>query len=274
MRLQYFGTAASDAIPSPFCGCEVCRKSKQLGGRNIRTRSQALLNDDLLIDFSPDTVAHFLTYGVNWNRIDNCLITHSHADHLYPSDIVISRFSPDPHTVHYFSGEAGYEMISRELDASPIMRSENRADVTLVLPMMEFCAGSYDILPLPADHDPASSPLLYAIKRDGKKMLYAHDTGMFPEETVQKLKSFGKLDLLSMDCTGALVKPALRDGHMSLQTNIEMVERLTKEGIVDERTIKVLNHFSHLGLATYEDIKEQAAPYGFLSSYDGMIVEF
>lgn len=274
MRLQYFGTAAADAIPTPFCNCEICRKSKQLGGRNIRTRSQALLNEDLLIDFNPDTVAHFLTYGVEWNQIDNCLITHSHADHLYVSDIIISRFSTNPHTVHYFSGKAGYELINRELNSSQIMRSENRADVTLVLPMIEFHAGGYDILPLPADHDPASSPLLYAIKRDGKKILYAHDTGLFPEETVQRLKSFGKLDLISLDCTGALAMPAWREGHMSLLSNIEMVERLTKEGIVDESTIKILNHFSHNGLATYDEIVKQAKPYGFLVSYDGMTVEF
>ena len=68
--------------------------------------------------------------------------------------------------------------------------------------------------------------------------------------------------------------PAWREGHMSLLSNIEMVERLTKEGIVDESTIKILNHFSHNGLATYDKIVKQAKPYGFLVSYDGMTVEF
>lgn len=257
MRLQYFGTAASDAIPTPFCNCEICRKSKQLGGRNIRTRSQALLNDDLLIDFNPDTVAHFLTYGVEWNQIDNCLITHSHADHLYVSDVIISRFSTNPHTVHYFSGKAGYELINRELDSSQIMRSENRADVTLVLPMIEFHAGGYDILPLPADHDPASSPLLYAIKREGKKILYAHDTGLFPEETVQRLKSFGKDIFFTLDArrrvewverepsevqaekakkhviAADILKVRLAEGPVKAT---DVLEELKKEGI-SERTI-------------------------------------
>ena len=36
----------------------------------------------------------------------------------------------------------------------------------------------------------------------------------------------------------------------------------------------ILNHFSHNGLATYDEIVKQAKPYGFLVSYDGMTVEF
>ena len=36
-----------------FCRCELCEKARALGGKNIRTRSQALVNDDLLLDLPP-----------------------------------------------------------------------------------------------------------------------------------------------------------------------------------------------------------------------------
>ena len=274
MKIHYLGTAAYDAIPSPFCHCETCRKSKALGGRNIRTRSQALVNDDLLLDFNPDTVTHFLTYGIDWDRIDNCLITHSHEDHLYVSDMAIPQFGTDPHRVHYFAGKAGYDQILEQLRSTPVMLSKNLAEVTLAEPLREFFAGGYRILPLPANHDPASSPLIYAIERDGKRMLYAHDTGLFPEETVQALKTFGRFDLISFDCTGAVATEGWVDGHMSLKTNLIMVERLTREGIMDSGSIRVANHFSHNGLATYDETVKQAEKHGFVVSYDGMTVEF
>lgn len=60
MKLIYLGTAAFEGIPAIFCSCPICNEARILGKRNIRTRSQAIINDDLLIDFNPDTFTHFL----------------------------------------------------------------------------------------------------------------------------------------------------------------------------------------------------------------------
>ena len=64
MNLQYFGTAAAEAVPAPFCECPVCQAARQKGGRNVRTRSQALVEGRLLLDFPPDTYLHVLNYGL------------------------------------------------------------------------------------------------------------------------------------------------------------------------------------------------------------------
>ena len=50
MKITYYGTAAGEAWPGVFCRCELCEKARALGGRNIRTRSQALVNQDLLLE--------------------------------------------------------------------------------------------------------------------------------------------------------------------------------------------------------------------------------
>ena len=63
MKLQYLGTAAAEGIPAVFCECENCIKSKENGGRNIRTRSQALIDDCILIDFPQDTYNKKLSYN-------------------------------------------------------------------------------------------------------------------------------------------------------------------------------------------------------------------
>jgi glyoxylase-like metal-dependent hydrolase (beta-lactamase superfamily II) len=82
MNITFLGTAAAEGFPAVFCNCGYCREARRLGGKNIRTRSQTLINDDLLIDLPADTYSHFLYNGICGDTIRNLLITHSHADHV------------------------------------------------------------------------------------------------------------------------------------------------------------------------------------------------
>ena len=76
-RLCDLGTAVlPEGVPSLFCNCKVCKDSRARGGKNIRSRSQALINGEVLIDFNADTVAHFLKYGYDCDKVRACLITH------------------------------------------------------------------------------------------------------------------------------------------------------------------------------------------------------
>ena len=61
---------------------------------------------------------------------------------------------------------------------------------------------------------------------------------------------------------------------MCLETDLEVFRRMEKEGIADERTIKVINHFSHNGGATYDELAAEAAKYGAVVSFDGLEIEF
>ncbi len=64
MRIKYFGTAAAEGFPGLFCSCEACERARKAGGKNIRTRSQALIDRALLIDFPADTYMHVLHGGL------------------------------------------------------------------------------------------------------------------------------------------------------------------------------------------------------------------
>ena len=61
---------------------------------------------------------------------------------------------------------------------------------------------------------------------------------------------------------------------MKLSTAVQMVKILREQKIVDERTIIVLNHFSHNGCATHDGLNSAAEKYGFIVSYDGLEIEF
>lgn len=274
MKIRYLGTAAYDAIPALFCQCDTCMRARALGGRNIRSRCQALVNEDLLLDFNPDTVMHFQRDNIDCNKIDYCLITHSHEDHLYPSDMMIPRFSAKPHKVRYFVGKAGYEIIEKEFHRFPAMLNPDLAEVTEIEPFTEFSVGPYRVLSVKGQHDPTSSPLLYAIEQDGKRLLYAHDTGIFLEETIEALRKFGKFDMISLDCTGAVGAGDWVKDHMNLANCGKTMDRFRREGIADGQTICVLSHFSHNGWANYDELLEPAKKYGFLVAYDGMTLEF
>ncbi len=87
MKSTYFGTAAAEGFPAIFCQCDYCKKARLLGGKNIRTRAQALVENELLIDFNADTYWHFLANGIQGDAIPYLLITHSHSDHFYPEEL-------------------------------------------------------------------------------------------------------------------------------------------------------------------------------------------
>lgn len=272
MKIKYLGTAAYEGVPSLFCNCQVCQTSKKLGGRNMRSRSQAIINDELLIEFNPDTVWHYQTYGFDWEKIVGCLITHSHSDHLYPEDIEMAAecYTHEHKTLHFYSAISGYNKIKAVADAIG-----KGIDVTLVEACKRFNVGEYGVLPLWANHPQETTPVIYSITCKDKRILYAHDTGVFPEKTWELLKDEKHFDLISLDCTGCLAKGGdWVDGHMSFGTNLKTAERMKKEGLIDDKTVIVSNHFSHNGGQTYDEMVAETKDSGVVISYDGLEIEF
>ncbi len=277
MRLRYLGTAAYEGIPSLFCQCAVCRHARENGGRDLRTRQQALVNDDLLLDFGPDTLAHTHRYGLDWDRIHDCLITHSHCDHFYPEDIGMCRpgFAAGICTkLHYYAGQAGYDRLqqifARPEDGdlfAPI------ADATQIPLKAPFPVGQYTVLAVPANHDPSTSPVIYAISDGQKRLLYAHDTGWPCEESLAALAALSPFDLVSLDCcAGALT--GWMDGHLGFDTCLRLADEMRRRGLATDATTFVVSHFSHNSRATHDDLIAMAAPHGIRVAYDGMEIEF
>lgn len=44
MQIKLLGTAAYERIPAMFCQCAACEQARKLGGKNIRTQAQAIIN--------------------------------------------------------------------------------------------------------------------------------------------------------------------------------------------------------------------------------------
>lgn len=274
MEFQYLGTAAAEGWPAMFCECDNCRRAAQAGGRNIRTRSQAVVDGRLLIDFPADTYWHMIAHGLRLPQIEHCIVTHSHSDHLYAPDLEMRRCgfahfrngAPAPLTL-YATIAAG-EPIRHALGKFGLDK-EGRVRYQEIRPFEAFEAAGYTIVPLQADHDPSSGPVFFDITDGHKRLLYANDTGYFPDSTWQYLESARpRYDFVSLDCTGGQLD--YRQGHMGLRAAADAYDRLRSIGCADDATVVCLHHFSHNGGATYDELVPLAAEHGFLVSYDGM----
>jgi phosphoribosyl 1,2-cyclic phosphate phosphodiesterase len=82
MQLTFLGTGADSAYPLPFCVCAICQRARATGGKNIRRRSSAIVNQNLLIDLGPDSVSSLLTCGLDPSQLRYLLQTHPHHDHF------------------------------------------------------------------------------------------------------------------------------------------------------------------------------------------------
>ena len=272
MKLTYLGTAAAEGFPAVFCNCQYCREARALGGKNIRTRSQALINDDLLIDLPADTYHHFLTNGIEGDKIAYLLLTHSHLDHCYVDEMSMRQgaFAHDMRVpaLQVYAGEGARKKIA----GSGCYLGN--VCVNAIAPFETVTLGRYTVTALPARHMPGDGALFYIIREGDKTVLYAHDTGYFFDEVFDYIAREGLVfDALSMDCTN-VDSPIPNDGgHMGISNIEEVVARLREMGAVSDQTQIVINHFSHNAAPLQHVLEERVAPLGYLVSYDGRSVE-
>lgn len=274
MKITYYGTAASEAWPALFCRCKACEMARKYKGKNIRTRSQALIDDSLLIDFPPDTNYHAQYLGLNLSEIRTLLMTHSHHDHFFPYDICMRS----PNYAEKLSKEClhmyGNEVIWKRFKEAATICNNMEKYVTfhLLLPFEKVCtADGYTVTALLADHNQPEKALIYMIEKAGKRLLYAHDTGIFPESTWDYIKNI-HFDLVSLDCTA--LSRDWRRGHMGFEAVDEVKKRMEMIGCTNDNTVFILSHLAHFGDFTHDKICELEEPKGYTVAYDGFSCMF
>jgi len=273
MKIKYWGTGASEGLPAVFCDCENCQKARRLGGKNIRTRSQMLINDDLLVDFGPDTYLHALQNNFSLMNIKNVLITHCHEDHLYLDDL-LTRAEPYGNArdvMHVYGNDMLKAVYQYRILKDGLKENVDKTlDIVEVFENCEYTVVNYRVMPLLADHNPMEKCYIYTIAQGGKTILYANDTGYFKEETWKALEG-RYFDLVSLDCNH--IGMEIYDRHMSIPCCRKVKERLWEMGCIDEKSICVLTHFSHNHGGLQEELERETSDMGVIIAYDGLEIE-
>ncbi len=276
MKINLLGTGAYERIPAMFCECEVCRLALSKKGKNVRTQTSALIDDNLLIDFGQDNYAHFLQSGKRFTSIKGVLITHTHTDHYFPHDLVMvgdayGHNQMQPVTV------MGNAEAKRIFENDKEIAGCNFIELTPYLPY-EF--DKYTITPLPAVHQ-TENPYCYIISDGEKTIFYSLDTSLMSNEVYEWLKNSRiKIDCVICDCTCGLLNWENCYGHMSLIDCVSHRDKLLQSKNISKETKFIITHFSHNALfnaegkaVTHEELQEIASEKDMQVAYDGYEIE-
>lgn len=277
MKFQFLGTAAAEAVPALFCQCPACEHARAAGGKEIRLRAGAVINDRLMLDFPQDVYHSVLRHNIRLCDITDILFTHSHSDHCADSELIY-RSEPtfctrNDHTPLRLHGNAAVRArLERHDEAALIFSCTEYHELALFEPTE---IAGLTVTALPAEHKHDETAHIYLIEDGAVRILYGHDTGYFYDSVFDYLRG-KRLDMISLDCCGATIQ--LWKGHMGMEANAQIRERLIEIGAVDAKTRCIANHFSHNGLHVGDEVydHEKLAAYGqtfgMEVSFDGMVV--
>lgn len=275
LTITFLGTAAAEGIPAIFCNCPTCVAARKSRGKDLRTRSQILIGDDLLVDFPPESYIHSVQYGFDLSRVKTVLFTHSHMDHCAPADFVL-RGAPYAQNMVApaldIYGNADVldvfaEQTRRELrpTIAPTLR------LHLTKPYDTFAIDDYTVTALPACHNKNQVCLVYLIQAGGKAFLQLNDTGVLPDEVFDRLAARNvHLDAVAFDCTYGNERRGAGARHMGLLDAVDTREQLRARNLVDGNTQYILTHISHNAGLSHAALVDLAAPLNFTVAYDGL----
>ncbi len=270
MRIQILGTAAAEGWPAVFCGCETCNRARAAGGKNIRTRQSAQIDDVFRIDLPPDTHYHQFRFGLRLCDLKHLFITHSHEDHLAVEELHYVR----PPFAHNLSNPP-IRVYGNPTAIEAVDSIKTRADLpieTITLqPFAPVRADHLTFTPVPAQHKPGEQCFTYVVQSAKSTVLFAWDTGLYDQASMDHLSGY-RFDVMIVECTqGTLDMPSRL--HMGFAGVLEIRDTLAKSGAVTSDTRIILTHFSHnIGLL-HDELAEIAAREDIEVAWDGMLVE-
>ena len=271
VKIKILGSGGGEGFPAAFCSCEHCETARKKGNKSLRTLSQTIINDDLLIDFPADTAAHCLYHGVNLGQLQNVLITHAHIDHFEPS-LLAMRGGGFCHNLKYddiyFYGPENLKQVCDTRDIAADFRKHIH-----FVPLEAYTpvtVGNYRVTALNALHAPGLGSLNYIIEQDGKCILYLLDSGYPTAETRTYLKNLNKVfDAVIMDATMGTAAPRAYIYHMCFQENKMLKTELEQLGIADDHTRFVVTHITHNYSEYHEKTEAIFADTAIAVAYDG-----
>ena len=276
MQFKFLGTAAAEAIPARFCECDVCCFARKSRGKEIRRRASYLIDDDILVDFGPDSYWQEIEYNIDYLKLRHIIITHPHEDHLQPYELLYrtNGYSKVTQKINVYGGYKIFNTIMGCAAASKglLTPEDLHFNPVTLQPGEPFKTDDLEIIPMAANHMPGGTPMIYIIRRQGKSVLICNDTGWPPPESMTTLKN-QQVDMAVLDSTSGLLYPDTCNGHMGINTVKKLKNELLSCGAIKVHAPVFATHFSHNGGGTHEKLSAAYADAGISVAYDGLTVQ-
>ena len=268
MNVTLLGTGAAEGWPGLFCRCQSCLQARTLGGKNIRTRSSALIDGVLKIDLPPDTFHQVVAHNIDLCSIRALLFTHIHDDHFcggelqYLGAYFVTKPLPEPLPVYGPPEVIEWLYANLHVETLPIVLNVLTAWETV-------CVAGYHITPLVAQHDHSTTCFNYLIEdAQGTMLLYASDTGWYEDVTWLFLKGI-PLDGILVECQKGHEDGGY-PGHLSIGDVLRLQSRLISGGTFAQGKPMTVTHLSHMSNMMHDEWEAYLAPYHIQTAYDGM----
>lgn len=292
-KLLVLGSAAAEGIPAIYCECALCRKARRLGGRDLRRRTSYNFGGCVQIDTGPDFLQAWHRHPDEMSQIRHILVTHAHGDHFTVNEFFYhgQGFASVPRPGGVLSIHGTSRTFRRFLDYAAstwtvsLDEKMRRAGIAFheFKRFGDFTLDDCDarVRIFAADHDPLFEPCVILVTMHGRTVFICNDTGWLPDESwaaLSALRGEVLIDVAVLDNTGMLCGTAespvpgevWRKNHMSAPTVLATFDKLNEIGLLDKDCIRVVNHFSHNGGCTHDQLRAYYEPRGILVGYDDM----
>ena len=267
MVIRLLGTGAAEGIPAFYSDTDVSQYARLHGGKDVRSRAGAIIDNCLKIDFPPDTLSQMHRDQLDARDWLAIAFTHSDDDHfcLHELQYALHPFSSlecAPFTIY-----ANETICALTREAYP----DWPFDLVSTRSFQSYPLAEYTLTPIHAKHKADEDAHNLIISCAGKSILYATDTGIWEEPTWKFLEQVS-LDCLVIECTSGVVLSDY-DGHLNVASCIEVVGRLRSQGTLGANAPVWTTHHSHNGGATHEKLMQILNPHEIQVGFDGLEIE-
>lgn len=287
--MQFLGTGAGEGVPTPFCRCAICVHARKVKGKEIRLRSCFRLSEQVLIDFGPDILASCARLGTDLYDVKHILVTHTHSDHFQITNLFLKSMitRTNKEKLHLYLNGDSFQILKAAdglgYDGKDDFFTEY-LDKHVVLHQLAFWesyqVGDYTVTPVKGSHHAhyEKNSANYLIEcKDGRKLLYASDTGYYTEETFDFLKNH-QLDILIIEATfGSIDRGDTPYSHLDVRSVNYLMNKLYEQGTLQHTTKAYLTHINQEQHYTHEQMEDiysrSSTPYQVQVAYDGLIIE-
>ncbi len=268
MDITVLGTGSADGWPNPWCSCMTCAWARS--NNELREPTALLIDQRLLIDFGPTVGGAAERAGVSLIDVDTVLITHAHFDHLAPQHLLTRSWIKADKPLRIIGPVSVMNAIEHwigpndpvtlhPIAAGQIIELDGQLTGTTV---RALASSHFD----GADALGADAVLFDVTTADGKRLLYATDTGPLPQVCVEAVRN-AEFDVAFIEETFGHHTNHMT-GHLDLATFPEELERLRLVNAITSNTHVIAVHLSHHN-PPGDVLSEQLAQWGVHIVTDG-----